>query len=736
MSRRLRARSRSLATSLLTSAVASCLTLTAQAQSAPTDQQKQAVTLDQIQVSAQRLPLQSPASGGTRLDASLLQTPASVMVIDRQLLDARSVRTTQEALYAVPGLVVASPPGHGNTISYRGFSGSQISQLFNGIDVQYAAIAARPVDAWMYERVEAIGGPSTFLYGAGAMGGSINYVTRLARLDRDSLDGMASVASDDTVVVAAGINKRLGGGQRGGQQGDARNALRADISYSSSDGWADNNDRESLTTALSLASALSDNLTHTLAVEYQHEDSARPYWGTPALLSDSGKLQVLPGTETDNYNVGDGYYKQDVTWLRSLLEWRASERSTVRNTAYYYDALRDYRNVESYRFNSELSAVIRSDALLQRHDQQLFGNKLEWSYQGQIAGRSSQSNLGLDLSYNRQTRFPLSLPDDFDEVPIGAVTPGSFFDVPGAAQVFNPQRTNRVHTQALFAENLTELGQQWSLMSALRHDWISLNLENHQTASARNPARYQHDYSTATGRIAINRMLAPGWAMYLQYATAADPPAGVLSTASFSSVQDFDLTRGRQFELGSKWQSADGRAWLTLALYDISRENLAISDPDNPGQTLPVGKQSSWGAEAAFAWQPLSQLSLQGNLAWVDASLDEFYSGNVSYAGNQPANTPDTVANLWLDYQWQPRWSAGLDLRSVASRYADNANTLTSAGYTVWGANLRFTPQPGTELALRLRNLGDKTYVAYALNANMVYLGEPRTLELSWRQSF
>ncbi len=690
---------------------------------------EQALTLDRVQVTASPSALDARADGGTRLGLSVQETPASVVVIDRQTMDARGVRTTQEALHGIPGLAVASPPGHGNTVSYRGFSGSQVSQLFNGIDVQYATIAARPVDAWMYERVEAIGGPSSFLYGAGAVGGTINYVTRLASLAADSREAMLSWASHDTRLVAAGVNQRVGGDA-------ARNALRMDVSYSNTDGWSARNDRESLTTAASWLSQVTPSVSHTLAVEYQKEDSARPYWGTPALRSDSGKLSFLPGTADDNYNVSDGYYKQQVGWVRSLLAWQVSERAQLRNTAYHYDALRDYRNVESYRFNADASAVIRSNALLQRHDQQVFGNKLEWSYDGQLAGRAARWSTGLDISYNRQTRFPLSLSGDIDVVPIGAVTPGSFFDVPGAAQVFNPQRTNRVHTQAVFAENLTELGSRLSLLTGLRHDWISLDLENHQAASASNPARYRHDYSATTGRVALNWTVTPDWSAYVQYATAADPPAGVLSTASFANVRDFDLTRGRQFEVGSKWQGLQGRAYATFALYDITRKNLAISDPDNPGQTLPVGRQSAWGAEAMFGFQPTAVLSLQGNLAWVDATLDEFYSGTVSYAGNRPANTPRAVANAWLDYQWRPGFFAGLDLRTLASREADNANTVHSAGYTVWGANLRWKPGPDSELALRVRNLTDKAYVAYALNANMVYLGEPRSVELSWRTSF
>lgn len=60
------------------------------------------------------------------------------------------------------------------------FSGASVTQLFNGITVQYDAVAARPVDSWIYDRVEAIGGASSFLYGAGAVGGTINNITKLA----------------------------------------------------------------------------------------------------------------------------------------------------------------------------------------------------------------------------------------------------------------------------------------------------------------------------------------------------------------------------------------------------------------------------------------------------------------------------------------------------------------------------------------------------------------------------
>ena len=79
-------------------------------------------------------------------------------------------------------------------------------------------------------------------------------------------------------------------------------------------------------------------------------------------------------------------------WLRSVAQWRVSDALQLRNTLYAYDALRDYRNVETYAFNATNTAVARSGVLLQRHDHEVIGNRLEANYQGTLAGRRSESS--------------------------------------------------------------------------------------------------------------------------------------------------------------------------------------------------------------------------------------------------------------------------------------------------------------------------------------------------------
>lgn len=692
-----------------------------------------AATLDRIEVRATRSILDRAATGASRLDVSARETPASVFRVDRDTLDARSVRTTQEALSAIPGLVVASPPGHGNTVTWRGFSGAQITQLFNGIDVKYASIAARPVDTWIYERVEAIGGPSSFLYGAGAVGGSINYVTRVADFDADTSAAMASAGSHGSRVFAVGFNRRTGGAM-------PAQALRLDIAHSARSGWVDAERREALTVAASLVSRLAPALTHTLALEYQHEDNARVYWGSPAVETGAGRLVALPGSIGRNYNVGDGFYGQDVTWARSLLEWDGGARGHVRNTLYHYDALRDYRNVEVYRWDAARGGIARSGALQQRHDQQVTGNRTDWLRAGTLAGLPTQWTAGLELSHNRQTRFPQSIGGEVDLVPVDAHAPGSFFDIPGTSPAHVPGATNRLRTFALSAENLTRFGARFALMTGVRHERLALDVTNHRAATAASPARWARDYTSTTGRIGLTAAIRPDANVYVQASTAADPPAGILSTAGFSTLRDFDLSRGRQVEAGGKFDFAGGRGSATLAAYRIVRDNLAIADPANPGQTLPVGRQSARGVEASLDVRPLDALRLQANVGWVDARLDEFVETvggvPVSRAGNRPANTPARVGNLWVDYTLSPRWSIGTDLRAVAARAADNANTRETAGYALWGAHLRWRPTDALTMTLRGRNLADRVHVQHALGTQMVYLGEPRSVELELRGAF
>jgi iron complex outermembrane receptor protein len=702
--------------------------------SASSRAQTEAATLRQIEVvddgpvANGRLNLDTPSETGSRLGLSPRETPASVTVVNRATIDARGAQNTQEILRAIPGVTAHDAPGSVG-VSYRGFGSGSISQMFNGVNVQYS-IAARPVDSWIYDRVEAIGGPSSFLFGSGAVGGSINYITKIAEKGNFA-DAQLRLGSHGLKEASFGLNRRIAG-----DGGAGSHYVRIDVNRRDAGSWVDGTGTKATQFAASLLSDFSGGLTHTLAYEYQDEEVDRPYWGTPVLNPATGTLRVDPGIRFKNFNSADGIYAQRVQWLRSVTDWQATDALQFKNTFYAYDALRDYRNVESYRYNAANTAVIRSGALLQRHDHQVVGDRIEGLYKGQLAGLKSDWSYGLDVSVNKQTRFPNSLPAVVSTVdPYNFVTE-RFFQVPGMTPGFSPDRDNKVTTTALYLENRTALAPTLNLVTALRHERIALGLTNRRAVTAASPATFSRTYSPTTGRIGLVWDFAPGANLYAQYATAADPPSGILSTATFANVRDnSELTTGRQAEIGSKVDFWQGKGSTTVAAYRITRKNIATQDPNNTALTVLVGEQSARGVELAVGLQPTARLSLQGNLTYVDAQYENFVQGGVSLAGKTPTNTPSTVANLWVSYAFTPAWQASAGVRHVGKVYADAANTMSGSAYTLLDLGLSWKVNKSVSVVGRIRNATDRLYAAN-IGSTSAYLGAPRSADITLRAAF
>jgi len=184
------------------------------------------------------IPLDQRSSTGSLLGMSVRETPASITVVDRLLMDAIGAEDTQSALRAVPGLTMHDSPGSPGVV-YRGFSSGSLAQLFNGINVQYA-IAARPVDSWIYDRVEALGGPSSFLYGSGAVGGTINYITKLAHAG-ESGEARLRLGSDRLREMSLGINRRVAAGAHAS---GPSHFVRLDINDRRNHGWTEGTQRQ------------------------------------------------------------------------------------------------------------------------------------------------------------------------------------------------------------------------------------------------------------------------------------------------------------------------------------------------------------------------------------------------------------------------------------------------------------------------------------------------------------
>tara|TARA_R110001583_G_scaffold51093_1_gene159336 strand:- start:1707 stop:3830 length:2124 start_codon:yes stop_codon:yes gene_type:complete len=655
--------------------------------------------------------LDSPSEAGSRLGLSAKENPASVAIANRELMSQIGARDLQDTANILPGVNLAKLPGSGAFASLRGFTGSQVNHLFNGIPLAYV-ISARPVDSWLYDRVESVGGPSSFLYGASSVGGSLNYVTKTAERMEQEITGQLSYGRFDTRKAAIGINQAL----------TDNNWIRFDYSKSDSNGYIDRNESRTDSLAFSWLSDINDKLTHTLAFEYQEEEVDSPYWGTPTLNPQIDKLVIDKSTRYNNYNVQDGLYEQRVRWLRSVTDYEFNDKTALRNTLYHYRSERNYRNLEKYKYSNDNATITRSAGYQQRHEQEMTGNRIELTHNAELFNNPSDWAFGLDYNVNEHTGFP-SGSGTFDTVDAHNFTPDYFADL-GIGSL-TEGRSNRVKIASVFVENRQGLTERLSLISALRYDHIDFSLKP-APGSAETTSRWD----TFSGRLGIVFALNDDVSFYGQYSTSAEPPGGTLTTSSNSTIDEFDISKGRQFEIGAKFNYFDDRGVATVAVYHIIRENFLVSDPNDSSKSLQVGQQTSKGIELASSFQFTPKFRADGNIAFVRAEYDEFFEGGVSYHGNTPKSVPNRVANLWLINQPTTDWQLGLGTRYVASVNANNANTQKLASYTLFDAYARYSVNTHLDVTLRGRNLYDKLY-AYVGSSTQYYVGEPRSVELT-----
>jgi len=121
----------------------------------------------------------------------LIESPASVSVIDREMIQASGVREIADLFRLVPGFVIGYHRGNTPVVTYHGLGqifSRQIQVLIDGRSVfvpSFGGIpwSSLPILIEDVERIEVIRGPNAVTYGANAFLATINIITRHAAED-------------------------------------------------------------------------------------------------------------------------------------------------------------------------------------------------------------------------------------------------------------------------------------------------------------------------------------------------------------------------------------------------------------------------------------------------------------------------------------------------------------------------------------------------------------------------
>jgi iron complex outermembrane recepter protein len=675
--------------------------------------------LETVEVFGQRiegLGLASPASTGSRLGLAPLDTPASVEVLDGEIIRQRGDLNIVEAVTRGTGITSEASPGDGGTaLSTRGFVGhSSVMQLFDGTRLFVGAgTVTFPFDTWNVERVEVLRGPASVMYGQGAIGGVINVVPRRPDTNAHHAEAEVSFGEDQRRHAAMDLTGPI----------NSELAYRFDVSRNEADNWVARGESDSLAVSGTLAWQPADELRLTLASDYSEQNPMR-YFGTPLI---DGRLDA--SLRGQNYNVADAAINYRDWWSRAKAEWQIAPGVLITNELYYLKTDRHWRNVEEYSFDTATPSIERASYIEILHHQRQTGDHFDVKFSHDIAGHDNTLAVGFDANQIRFTHV--------NNGPYGGSSSVGLFGFdPGINEAgTTPRFRTDTEQYSLFLEDRFELTSQWALTGGARYD--SNKLERRNLVSN---AVFDQTFSNTSWRVGVVYQPVESLSFYGQYATAVDPLGSVLTLSQ--SLASFDLATGRQIEIGVKQSLWDHRLEWTLAAYRIVKEDLLTQDPStpNPDAVLQVGQQSSKGIEASIALNVTEQWRIEANVAALDARFDDFSEGDeleiISYRGNTPTSVPERTANLWLTWSPLEQWRARGGVRYVGKRYLDNANELELPSYAVVDTAVDWAPKPSLLIGATLRNVTDKVYAVTAYGASQWILGQPRTFELQARYRF
>jgi iron complex outermembrane receptor protein len=670
---------------------------------------------------APTLHLDDPSSTASRLGIATRELPVSVDTVDQRTIQAKGARTVIEAAQGTTGLTGVARAGAAGVHSWRGFTENAVATLFDGIRVQGSTITARAYDAFAFDRIDVVRGPASGLFGEGALAGAINYVRKAPPADgRATYEVLGSGGNRRSVRVGAGA----GGGLWSG------GAYRIDAVFDRFDTAIDGNTNRFGHVVGSVRTKAGRALELTVDVDMLRNRTDDAYWGTPLV---DGRID--PRLARVNYNnATDNRYRDDVTWLRAAAVWTPRPGVEVANQVWRYDAARDWTNIGRFLYNPATGTVGRTFWEDLAYDHAVVGDRL--TARVSSGGRMKNRLLaGVELSRTsfaspRNYSVPFGMQQQVDPM---HPAPVGFFSI-GRPRV--QARETDLSQWAVLVEDHLQVTPALGLHATLRHDRIDADFARFDQTPAQ---FYRASYGPTTGSVGASYRVASGANLYASVGRA-ETPADALLVLGDPTTAAYRLTAGRGFEVGAKQSGWNGRVQWTAAVYRLEQRHIPSADPDDASRALQIGHQRSAGVELSALVTPHPRLTLQGNVAALNADYVEFREGAVDRTGNRPPNVPEQVANLFAEYRVSERLTFGGWWRAAGSIAANTSNSIELPGYSLLDLRAVVTLGRRHDVSMFVKNVTNELYGVWATGAGgqnaMAHVGERRGIELVWRARF
>ncbi len=645
---------------------------------------------------------------GSKIDTAIQSIPQAVSVVGREEIDDRGAQKIDEALRYTSG-VFTQPFGADsdtNWIYIRGFNATQTGTYQDGLQLQSYAFGANYIDSFLLERIDVLKGPASALYGSSNPGGIVNYVSKRPNGQTfKTIEGGIDTYGTGYVGFDAGgsfsdtVDYRLVGRLLGG------------------DGYSDFSDEFRGVISPSLTWSPDAATSLTILANYTHMDQTH------------GGVGFLPyvGTVVD---APFGRIRRDANFTEPGLD--DYER---RQGAIGYEFAHVFDNGVTFRQNARISAASIQEHYLYgngyasatelarvnfSHDSDINAQLIDNQLEGKVQTGALDHTLLGGFEYKR-----FNIDQVQSSAVFGTTTPISVADpVYGVPQSEPVPYINQDLTQqqvGVYAQDQIRFGGGWLVTLNGRYDHVWTETRNGPNYYGQDPDLSQ-DRGRFTGRAGLAYEFANGFTPYASVASFFNPVIGTTYTGDL-----FKPETGQQYEVGLKYKPTAFDGLLTVALFDLTRQNVTSRDPADPfgfGQ-MQTGEVRSRGIELE------GKVNLNDNwrLTAAFTAMDLEVTKDTDFAGKQPFLVPETQAAAYVDYSFTEGALAGLSigggLRYVGSSFADRLNTLKVPDVTL--ADLRVGYQKDNWRAdVSVSNLFDERYVSSCEGELVCAYGEGR----------
>ncbi|MEM8807271.1 MAG: TonB-dependent siderophore receptor [Cyanobacteria bacterium P01_G01_bin.38] len=657
------------------------------------------------------------ASTATRTNTPLRDIPQSIQVIPRQVIEDQQAIGLEDVLENAAGVTfLGNNAGRGLEFSIRGFD--NVPVLRDGFLLpNFIGDAAEPEVANL-ERVEVLRGPASVLYGQAEPGGVVNLVTKQP-LSEPYYNLQFQVGNGGFVNPSIDLSGPL--------TADGRVLYRLNALYRQEDSFRDyDNNLERFFIGPTLTWLISDQTDLTVNLEYI--DDREPL--------DSGLVPFGDGIEPIPLdlvlNNPEDTVEQDYLNIGYALEHRFSENWQLRNQFRFTSSNFEGDVFPIPLFVDESTGILTRAFTFQETEVDTYS--LYTNIEGKFNTGSIEHTLlaGIDLTrWNQESSSgfdpsAVSLINIFDPV---YPDPSSFparDSLPPFDFLNNPIETEQL---GIYLQDQIDILDNLIIVAGLRYNTV-----NQETTDRFTDAVTEQYDDAFVPRIGVVYQPIESISLYANYSRSFVPNSETDADGNF-----LDPEEGEGFEVGIRGEIIENRLAATLAYFDITKQNVATSDPDpnNPFSSVATGEQRSRGVDFNLTGEILPGWNVVASYAYIDAEVTE--DNDADLVGNRLFGAPEHSASLWTTYEIQSGdlqgLGFGLGLNFVGEQEGDLANSYQIDSYFLANAAL-FYQRNDWQAQLNIDNIFDVDYVRASGVRNGINRGEPLTIRASISYTF